>query len=62
MRVATINKVLFSGVSVVALTVGAPAMAQAPDDAEDDAIEELGMDLVEDYHHVQLERQPLSLA
>ena len=31
-------------------------------DAEDDAIEELGMDLVEDYHHVQLERQPLSLA
>ena len=31
-------------------------------DAEDDAIEELGMDLVEDYHHVQLERQPPSLA
>lgn len=31
-------------------------------DAEDDAIEELGLDLVEDFHHVLLERQPLSVA
>jgi phosphotransferase system HPr-like phosphotransfer protein len=27
-------------------------------DEEDDAIEELGADLVEDFHHVQLERCP----
>ncbi|MDF1484857.1 DUF1987 domain-containing protein [Ramlibacter sp. H39-3-26] len=27
-------------------------------DAEDDAIEELGIDLVEDFHNLQLERQP----
>lgn len=29
-------------------------------DAEDDAIEELGADLVEDFHNVQLERQPFN--
>ena len=29
-------------------------------DAEDDAIEELGTDLVEDFHNVQLEHQPFS--
>jgi hypothetical protein len=27
-------------------------------DQEDDAIEELGADLVEDFHHLHLERQP----
>lgn len=30
-------------------------------DAEDDAIEELGSDLVEDFHHIQLAPQPLQL-
>lgn len=29
-------------------------------DAEDDAIEELGADLVEDFHNVLLERQPFN--